>query len=412
MKKLIEWMNNSFAPKMNKIVRNPYIASIQDTMIAIMPIILVSSFVSIISALGENWTWIPDCSYITSFSIGIISLFVAYLMPMSILEKKRKNKYKKQAGCLGIAFFIMMSVPSFNEDGMLLLDTSRIGSGGIFIAIFAGIIVAFILLMSDKITLFKNNPTMPKFLADSFDSIIPILGVMLVGFVFCNLLGLDLYGLISMLLQPIMDSALSFGGLVVISFLGCFLYTFGISTWLIYGLYYPIYLNAVMLNAEKVAAGEAATYIATNETMYLTMFGGFGSTLMLCVMFAFLAKSKKLKGLGRTALLPSLLNINEPIVFGSVAFNPILMIPMWISGIIIPIIVWLSMSSGLVAIPSSVFTFWYAPFIMSYLVNYDWKIYILVTVVLAVSALIYYPFFKVYDNQCVKEEEEEKAAES
>lgn len=402
-------MNNSFAPKMNKIVRNPYIASIQDTMIAIMPIILVSSFVSIISALGENWTWIPDCSYITSFSIGIISLFVAYLIPMAVLEKKRKNKYKKQAGCLGIALFVMMSLPAFNEDGMLLLDTSRIGSGGIFVAIVAGIIVAFILLASDKVTLFKNNPTMPKFLADSFDSVIPVLGVMLVGFIFCNLLKLDLYGFITMLLTPIMNIALSFGGFILINFLLCFLYTFGISTWLIYGLTFPIFLNAVMMNAERVAAGEPAIYIATSETSYLLMFGGVGSTLMLCVMFAFIAKSKKLKGLGRTTLLPSLLNINEPIVFGSVAFNPILMIPMWISGIVTPIIAWVCMSTGLVEIPSSVFSFWYAPFFMSYLVNYDWKVYILVLLQLVAAALIYYPFFKVYDAQCVKEEQEAEA---
>ena len=65
------------------------------------------------------------------------------------------------------------------------------------------------------------------------------------------------------------------------------------------------------------------------------------------------SKSKQLKTLGRVFLVPSIFNINEPVMFGApVVFNPLLMIPAWINAIIGPIYVWILMSTGLLNIPS------------------------------------------------------------
>src|SRR5699024_6418859 len=95
-----------------------------------------------------------------------------------------------------------------------------------------------------------------------------------------------------------------------------------------------------------------------------------------------------------------------PVIFGSpIAFNPILMIPMWLNGIIMPAITYLVLQLGVVTIPSDVLQLWYLPIgVSTYLVNTDLRGLILLAVLLVVSFIIWYPFFKVYDNQRIQEE--------
>ena len=128
----------------------------------------------------------------------------------------------------------------------------------------------------------------------------------------------------------------------------------------------------------------------------------------MAIMLLF-AKSKKLKIIGKSTIVPSICNINEPLVFGApVAFNPMLMVPMWIMGLLAPIITWFALDWGLVPIPAQTFNFWYLPSpIVGFLVTGSIAGTILVLLIFAVSWFVYYPFFKIYDKQCVTEEEKE-----
>ena len=410
MKKLIDWMTNDFGPKASKFAKNPWIASIQDTMISIMPIILISSFITILSIFNDFIPNFPDFSFISNYSFGLASIFVAFLIPTFVLEKLKLNKYKRQAGAMGVASFIMMSVPSFDEAGNMVMEFSRLGSGGMFVAIAAGLFTAFVMKIFSKKSLFKKGTVMPKFLVDSFDSMAPTLVLLFIGYILIYLLGLDLYNLVNIALSPLVNIAQSFGGFVLIMFLMCFFYSFGLSPWLLTPIYYSVGLQAIAVNAENVAKGMDATLITTNEVFGGWIWlGGTGCTLVLCVLYLVCAKSEKLKGMGKTTILPSIFNINEPIVFGTVVFNPLLMIPMWICGLVIPAVTYITFSLGLVKIPSSVFQLWYVPIgIQTFLTNHDVRGLILLAVLLALSTIIYYPFFKAYDNQCLKEELEAK----
>ena len=95
-----------------------------------------------------------------------------------------------------------------------------------------------------------------------------------------------------------------------------------------------------------MAAAGTATYetlnLVTDPTVYsaYVWIGGIGCTLPLVIMLVF-AKSNKLRALGRASLVPAIFNINEPVVFGCIAWNPIMMIPMWLMGIILPSVVWI-----------------------------------------------------------------------
>jgi PTS system cellobiose-specific IIC component len=128
-------------------------------------------------------------------------------------------------------------------------------------------------------------------------------------------------------------------------------------------------------------------------------------TLGILLLFA---KSARLKSIGRATFAPSLFNINEPLVFGApIAFNPILMIPFWINGTLMPVIAYLVLKAGWVAIPYKAFQLWYIPYpISTFMVNGDWKGVVLIFIMMIISLLIWYPFFKVYDNQELKYEQE------
>ncbi len=412
MKKLMDWMTNVFGPKAGKFAKKPWIASVQDTMIAIMPVMLISSFITILGILIEYIPNFPDFSYISSFTFGLSSIFVSFLIPTFVLEKFRLPKYKRQAGLMGVALLFMMSQAGFDDAGNFVIAADRIGSGGMFVAIVAGLVVAFVMKFFSKRSLFKKDTQMPKFLVDSFDSIAPIVVISAIGFVLCNLLGLDLYNYVNIALSPLVNIAQSFAGFVLIMFLMCFFYSFGLSPWLLTPVYYTVGMQALAENAKAVAEGGVATFITTNEVFGGWIWlGGTGCTLMLCVIFLCFAKSAKLKGLGRTCIVPAIFNINEPIVYGSVVFNPLLMVPMWICGLVIPAVTYITFSLGLVTIPSQSFLLWWVPVgIQTYLTNYDFRGLILLAVLLALTFVIYYPFVVAYDKQCLEDEANEQEA--
>ena len=109
--------------------------------------------------------------------------------------------------------------------------------------------------------------------------------------------------------------------------------------------------------------------------------------------------------MGRTSFIPNLMNINEPIVFGTIAWNPLLMVPMWISNALCVIISYLAMKGGLVPIPYENLSLWYLPgFITSIVSTKSISGLILFLVNLGVSALVWYPFFKAYEKKCLEEE--------
>ena len=110
MKKLIDWMTNTVGSKASKMAKNPWIASVQETMVATMPVMLISSFITILSILNEYIPNFPDFSYISTFTMGLSSIMVAFMIPTFLLEKFRLPKYKRHAGFMGVSLLLIMSM--------------------------------------------------------------------------------------------------------------------------------------------------------------------------------------------------------------------------------------------------------------------------------------------------------------
>lgn len=405
MNTFINWMNQNFTPKMNKITRNVWVSSIQEAFMAILPLILVGSLITLISILNNYFSTMPNFSPITTFSFGLISIFIALLVPYFIMEKKKKNDRKIISGLTGLSLFLMLLMPKLTDDGSITFTLERFGGNGMFVALIVGLLVGAFMYLFSKFSFFKGSSSLPDFIIIWFDTIIPITILLLLGWLFTFQMNVDLYNLILKAFEPVTVIAQSFTGFVFISFLGIFFYSFGISAWILYPIIFPIWLEGIQENIDG-----AAQNIHTMETLTAWVWiGGMGSTLPLVLMMLFLAKSSQLKAIGKVTIVPSIFNINEPVIFGApVAFNPILMIPMWLNGLIIPAITYIVLNLEWVTIPERLFQLWYMPVgISSILINSDFRGLILVAVVVVVSWLIWFPFFKVYDIQQVKKEQEQ-----
>ncbi|QYK62198.1 PTS transporter subunit EIIC [Paenibacillus sp. S25] len=407
MIKFMDFMSNSFTPVVNKITKNPWISSIQDAVMTLLPLILVGSLITIVSLFNNIFPNIPDFSLINSFTFGLQGLLVAFLIPYYVMEKKKHHNKKILAGVTSLAVYLMLLSPVISDDGQITFIFSRFGATGMFLSLVIGLVVAGVMNFFAKKSLFSKDSMIPEFVIVWFDSLIPITLVMVISWIIAVPLNIDFFDVILKIFDPLSSIVQSYPGFVLSLFIPALLYTFGISGWVMMPVIYPVYLAGLAENAERVAQGLEPTNIALQETAYgFINMGGIGATLALSVMMVIFSSSYRLKAIGRATIVPSMFNINEPLMFGGpIVFNPFLMIPMWISSIVIPSIVYFVMKLGLVTIPSKTFLLWYIPTpIASYLTTQDWRAIILGVGLFVVAFIIYFPFFKAYDIQEKKKE--------
>lgn len=412
MNRMMTWVDQKLAPKMNGFGTNPWISSIQEAILAALPATYVGSIASLISTFKSlGLTFLPDLTQLSNFSFGLFGLFLSYLIPSTIMDKKKNRKLAKQSGMASLGLFLLLCYPQL-DGSSITFDLTTFGSGGMLTALISGYITAVIMNLFSKKSFFKEDTAMPAFIVTWFDAIIPWTLILLIGIFIRFTLQLDLITVVRTIFQPLTAFGQSFWGFLLVYGVGClFIYSFGISSWVTYPILVLIWNEGWAANEALVAAGMAPTNIHINEFFKMITIGGQGSTLALCIFMAFLARSKRLRTIGRASLIPGIFNINEPLVYGApIAFNPLLMIPFWAAGLANGIIVWLGFSTGFMQIPTEVFriklpSFIYAPICVQSL-NGLWVILL----AFAVTAVIWYPFFKVYDKQCEAEEAKKEAA--
>lgn len=407
MKGFMGWIANTLSPKLNKLTQNVYIGAIQQSIMSILPMIMIGSVSSIIGVLKRFsfLSWLPDISMLNTFSFGLIAIFLAVLVPMKVLEKRGNEKLKISAMLTSLALFFIIALPVMDgETGTINFVMDKIGTGGMLTAVVTSVFTAWIFNIASKHSVFKKDTVMPDIVVTWVDALIPVTICLVIGLVIMNI-GFDLPLFIRELFAPISAFGQTWFGVVLICFLTCFLYSFGF-TWILFPIAWAIWMEGMDANMAAIAAGNAATNINLMETvMGITYLGGQGCTLALVIM-CMRSKVKRLKAIGRVCLFPAIFNINEPIVFGApVVWNPILMIPLCLNSIVVPSIMYLVMKIGLVPVPGAPMQMWYLPnIIQGYLVTGSVSGIILVVVLFVVSYLIWSPFFKVYEKQQYAEE--------
>lgn len=412
MKKLINWLEKDFAPKMTKINHNVWVTTLKDSIMQVLPFILLGSIFCCLTVPGDvfGWSWWPNFWTPFGWTMGMLSLFVAFLIPFNLMEKKRLRKQRIIAGLTGVVAFLMIITPQVAADGAIGFSHDALGAGGMFIAIIAGMFSGIVMEQFGKFSFFKEDSVIPDFVRSWFDSLFPIGIVLVIVWVLVDILGVDVYNIIQTIFMPIASVIQTPWGFALLGFLYCFLYSMGISSWVLTPVMTPAMMIAITANIAMVTAGTAShetLNLVTGPTIYSAYMwiGGIGCTMPLVVMLA-RSKSSKLKALGRACAVPAVFNINEPVIFGCVAWNPIMMLPMWVIGIVLPVITWIfTKVIAFAPIPTIVFDMWYCPFpISTWLTTGSIRGILLMLVCGAAGTVIWYPFFKTYEKQEVENE--------
>ncbi|ENY8850993.1 TPA: PTS sugar transporter subunit IIC [Clostridioides difficile] len=403
------FLSEKFTPVVNNMTKNIWVQSVQSTIMKVLPMVFVGSLVTIVSVLKNYISFLPDLSPINQYTFGLLGLFIAFLLPMEIMKNKKFESMSVVAGLAGAGLMLMMIRPEITNEGAIF-NFNRFGGEGMLVSLVAGLFSGLIMSLFGSFSFFGEDSALPDFVSKWFDNMLPITVIMFVGWGLIYGLNFDMFEIIVRVFKPVSDIAQTLPGFVLLNFLVVFIYSLGISGWVLSPITYSIQLGAIAANAAAVASGGVATNIYVYEviqTGWITL-GGLGATLPLVIMMC-LSRVGRIKAIGRACIVPSIMNINEPVIFGApVAWNPFLMLPMWIGTIVISITTYLSMSMGFVTIPSKVFNLWYVPFgISTFMVNQDVRGLIVLAINIVLLFMIWYPFFKAYEKEEIKLESQE-----
>lgn len=409
MKKFMDWLANSFAPKAKKLTQKPSVAGLSSAMQKLIPFIMTGSIVFFYNVFRSYIPQLPDLGNISNYSFGMIGLIAAFMVANQYMEKFKHPNYAITAGIVSVCVLMMTLHPVAAKEGVY--DMGRIGPTGILIGVIVGAVVSIIFHYFSKLHLLQHSE-LPDFVVEWINNIIPIFLSLALWSTLIFALKIDVFEVIINLFEPIQSFGQSLPGLILLVLIPAFFYSMGISTWLWSAIQNPIFIAGIAANALAMKNGDVGMNIVTNETVYslgLIMMGGTGATLTLNLLMCF-SKAKKLKTLGRICIGPSLFNINEPIVFSTpVVMNPILMMPMWINSITGSCVVWFAMRGGLLNIPQDLMQVAQIPApISSVMILQDFRAILWYVLLFAMYLLTWYPFFKVYEKEVLAEEHQQE----
>ena len=420
MEKLIQIVEK-MKPFFEKVSKNPYLRGIRDGFVSCIPVVLFSSIFILVACVpnifGYYWPANVDAALwkAYNYSMGILAILMVATIAKSLAENFNAKLPKiRQINIVSVMIvsiisFLLISVESIDGG----FSSTYMGTKGLL----AGFIVAFIVpniykfCVKNDITI-KMPDEVPKNISQTFADLIPlamsVLFFWLFDLIFVKFSGMCFSAWILEVLKPLFTAADGYIGLAII-------YGSMAMFWFV-GIHGPsivepavtaIYIANVEANLLLFQNGQHATNVLTHGTSYfVATIGGTGATLMLTVMFAFMAKSKQLKALGKTSIIPVACAVNEPILFGApIVLNPIFFVPF----ILTPIAhVWifkffienLGMNGFVYTLP------WTTPAPIGLILGTGFATlsFVLAPLLLAVDFVMYYPFFKVYDAQLVEEE--------
>ncbi|EJO45671.1 PTS cellobiose transporter subunit IIC [Cronobacter sakazakii] len=412
MNVVVDLIEQRLTPIANIITRNQHITAMRDGFALAMPFVIVGSLmvpllfppvtISSSSFFGQLYQQLRPMLLPTfELTLGLVALIVAFGASASLAKQYQlPERLCGLTGCLSFLLFI-----GFRDNGATNIF---LGGMGLFTALISSVysieIIRFFYNRGWCIRLPEEVPVMTR---NGFQILIPLLVIML-SISVMNALMLQATGrilpqLISEALQPLIVASDTLTAVLISLFICNLLWFVGIHGALIVtGIMNPFWLTYLFENQRALAMGEAVLphiYLQGFWDFYL-LIGGIGSTLPL-VFMAMRSRSRQLKSVGKIGLLPSLFNINEPILFGfPIIMNPVFLLPFIFVPLINACIAWYLTQLGVLdravamlpwSMPSPLGAAWSA--------NGSWKNMCMCLFAIFNAWMLYRPFFKVHERQ-------------
>ncbi|EIC83237.1 PTS cellobiose transporter subunit IIC [Serratia sp. M24T3] len=423
-------------PAALKIAGQKHILSVRDGIILNMPFMLIGSFFLIFAYLpfpsyanfmGDLFgaAWRDKLLYPVKATYDIMAIISSFGIAYRLAEKYR-GLDPLSTGAVSLVAFLLtipqhtLFAPVVGAEAMMVkgvLPMNFIGSQGLFVAI-------LIALLSTEIYRFVHNRdlviTMPEgvppAVAKSFLSLVPGFCVLAVVLALRLIVEATPFGDINTMIATIIGIPMhhiggTLPGMIFSVVLIGLLWTLGLhGDAIVLVFIQPIWLSNMSENLTAFQNNQPIPHIITQQFYDLWIApGGTGALLGLVIFMLIRSRSAQMKQLGRIAAPGCLFNISEPMVFGiPLVMNPYFFLPFILTPVVLVIVTYTAMATGLVTPPVGIALPFTTPiFISGYLATGGHISGTVIQVVnLAISMVIYYPFFRVWDKQKYREEQQ------
>ncbi|MHC5249260.1 PTS sugar transporter subunit IIC [Enterococcus sp. LJL90] len=436
MNKLMSVFEEKMTPIAIKLDANRYLSAVKNAFMAAMPLLIVGSFFVLfanlpiqpytdfmVNTFGDTWQNIFNMPNDISMSMMTVYVVIGVANDLS-----RRYNLDRMGGIFAglAAFFVVTPMYGFADDSLGVgIPLSNLGASGLFVGILVAIFAVELMHFADKKGWkIKMPDSVPANVANSFSTLVPIL-LIIVVFNFVRI-GFEAtaYGnvqnfIFDNLQTPLTSLGNTLPATILVLLIEGVLWSFGIHGANVVGsVMQPIWLSLTAENLTAVQAGVDVPNII-NYQFYQNFIkiGGSGATFGLVILLFFFSRSKQFKAIGKLSIIPEIFTINETIIFGiPIVLNPIMIIPFIITPIVMAIVAYFAMSSGLVPYTNGVNIPWTTPPILAGFLTCGWRGALLNIVQIGISLLIYLPFFKTadnlaYTNEQAREKEEQLAKE-
>lgn len=406
-------LDKYLSPLADVLSNNRFLKSIADGVMTTMPLTMIAAVFSIINSLPNIFPFLPawgeDVSALLvapyNFLMGVLGLVISF----TVAYRHAKNYEMNEVNCglVSLLTFVLIAAPLQDN----AFSATYLGYAGIFTAVIVALISveAYHFMIKHNFRI-KMPDAVPPLVSSSFETIIPlflIMGGFYIVSILCQQTTGDLIpALVQSVVTPAISGADSITYQVAIHFFMQLFFWLGMHGWAILaGIMIPIQTALLAENATAAAAGQSLPYFTAGGVNFMGTFWWF-----LPLMLIFMCKAERNRAIGKAGLIPGVFGISEPLTFGiPIVLNPILGIPFILYQ---PICVGINMAAvkfgfmnasaiqGISGMPQ--------PFCTWLAVDGDLRAFLVFAVLCVITVLIWYPFLKVWDNKCLREEEELK----
>ncbi len=432
MDKFTEKLQSILIPISQKVSENKVLKGISGGFSAMLPVVMVGAIFTLLNSLNIG----PYQQLITSiglkpllaipsaYTTDMISLYAVFCIARAEAKVFGMDDSDSTAsGLISLMFFLILiplgvsgtaaeSKEVVNIAGAV--PTAYLGSRGLFTAMILGILVPRLhnLFIKNNITI-KMPEGVPEMISKSFAAMIPAICIGAVAVVVRFLFSLTSYGSATNAIYGILQAPLNaltsnpFTFLLLLTICNL-MWFFGIHGGMVANpIRMALYTQATLANLEAYGAGKPLPNIVVNTAWFgMGNIGGSACAIGLCLCLALFSKSQRYKALSKVALPAGLVSISEPMVFGvPMVLNPVMLIPMLLAPTATFLLGYLAMATGIMPYMTGAELPNGTPVVLGgFLAWGGIKGAIMQIVLIAVSTLIYYPFFKILDKQAVDEE--------
>lgn len=384
-------------PALMKISSNKTLNALRNGIVIISPFTIIGSLFLIIGNLPFNgWDKIiepyaPMLNAVVDVTFGMLGLLSVVGISYYIAKEFELNTLSNIA--ISVVCFLLATM---TDD--YAINVEAFSSTGMF----TGILIVFLVTFIHKFCVNKRLMIalpggVPPAVFESFASLIPGFMSILAVWVLRILLGVNINELVQFVFGPLVFGLNSLPGMLVYTIVALLLWGVGIhGDNVLSPISSPIFISLMAANAKAFQMGQPIPNEITGGMFTIFMcVGGTGATLGLVINMLF-AKSKMYRSLGKVCALPGIFGINEPVIFGvPIVLNPIMIIPFIATPTILLTGTYFLMKFGVIG-KMVVDVPWTLPPVLSHYLSTNGNVGAAIwgIISVALSVVIYYPFFK------------------